>query len=329
MGKFAEKARTVIKQANTDWQARLAEQQARLGQAIPSSQDEAMAKARALLQQLGLTSYNLGYGLRNAQHQNKDIEQLIPHSEDPTGVPGREKMINIPATDVKTAEWFEPKLLSKQALLGFLTEPIGNKLEEMSLDLRKNLDERKQRATRVTSDPSTLPTFYPAAALSVPKNFIEGYQAADRTQHDKMRLEMDQRLEKARKEFETALADEYSASRAKSASCLIDGLAKLWTGELQVKEADGELNQLLGAYLAGAGVLGVGTHHVVKGLWEKRDPRYQRLKAMKDLIRQRQRHNPLPVLVTEEHIPAEALAHAEQPPAEIPASEDQPQLTAV
>jgi hypothetical protein len=300
MGKFAEKAAAVLKKAEP-WQDRLQQQEQRLHSVVPSGREEALSRAKVLLDQIRNMSYDMGFGMRS--QVQKPVESLLP-PDDAAGVPGREKMINLPAT-MKGAEWFEPKLLSKQALMGFLTEPIGNKLEDMSLDLKSKLDARTARGTRVTGDPSTLPTFYPAAALTAPKGFMDGYRAADKSQSDRLREEMDHRLEKARKEFETALSDEYASSRAKAASAgeLIDGLAHWWT-----KEADGEINQAMGMYLAAAGLLGVGSHAAVKGLWEKRDPRYQKLKAMKDLIKARQRHSPLPVLVTEEHLPAEHMA---------------------
>jgi len=58
------------------------------------------------------------------------------------------------------------------------------------------------------------------------------------------------------------------------------------------------LNKVLGAYLAAAGLLGVGSHMAAKSFIEKRDPRYQKLKAMREVIKHRQRTTPLPVLVS-------------------------------
>ena len=211
----------------------------------------------------------------------------------------------------KTADWLEPRLLSKEALIGFLTDPIKNKFEESALDLHKLMDDKRERAMRVTGDPATLPSFYPSAALAIPKSFMEGYRDADTMQGERIENDMNQRLEKARHEFETALSDEYAASRHKvsSAGEFIDGLAQWWNGDLE-KSADGEANKALGVYLAAASLLGVGSHAAAKSLWEQRDPRYQKYKAMQDLMKQRQRHSTLPVYVTEEHIPAETMSKA-------------------
>lgn len=303
MGKFAEKVAEVLDQpASVDWKSRLAGQQERMGTRIVSSKDEAMAKAKQLLAQLQDMSYQTGFGIRSQQHSHGNVEQLLERDEAMPGVPGREKLINFPT---KEAEWFEPHLLSKEALLEFATEPIYNKYEDMMVNLRNTLNEKKLRGTRVTSDPMTLPGFAPSVALSVPKSFVGGYQAADKQQADRLRGEMDQKLERARHEFDTALKDEYAASHQKAASAgeLIDGLAQWWLS----KQADGEINKALGLYLAAAGLLGVGGHAAAKSIWEKHDPRYQRLKAMQDMIRTRQRHTQLPVLVTEEHLPSEDM----------------------
>lgn len=303
MGKFAEKVAEMLDQPQStgiDWRERLAGQQQRMGTHVISSQDEAMARAKTLLKQLQDMSYQTGFGLRSQQHSRGGVEQLLDRDENAPGVPGREKLINFP---VKQADWFEPRLLSKEALLEFATEPIHNKLEDMMVNLRNTLGEKKLRGTRITSDPMTIPTFAPSVALSVPKSFVSGYQDADKAQSERLRGDMDHRLEKARQEFDNALKDEYAASHQKAASAgeFIDGLAQWW-----VKQADGEMNKVLGMYLAAAGLLGVGGHAAAKSIWEKHDPRYQRLKAMQDMIKMRQRHTQLPVLVTEEHLPEEA-----------------------
>ncbi len=307
MGKFAEVATKLMKTAD-DWQARLAGQEQRLHDVVPSGHDEAVTRAQEILTRLRLMARNTGYQMRE-QRPRKTIDQFLPAGE-PTGAMGREKLVTIPATE-KTADWLEPRLFSKQALISFLTDPIKNKFEESALDLHKLMDDKRERALRVTGDPATLPTFLPAAAMTVPQSFMEGYRDADKTQKTRLDDEMNQRLEKAKLEFETALKDEYAASSHKAASAgeFIDGLAQWWNQDL-TKSADGELNKVLGMYLAAAGLLGVGSHAAVKSLWEQRDPRYQKYKAMQDLVKQRQRQSTLPVYVTEEHLPAETMAKA-------------------
>lgn len=412
MGKFAEKVAEVLDgSGGTDWKARLAQQQARMGTHVVSSQEEAMARAKELLAQLKDRAYQTGFGIRSQQHSHGNVEQLLDRDENTLGVPGREHMIEFPtkaagvgsvlgavvhklgpagvgavglgsigalngatlpesqrhgksrtfsaatggaagalfgglagrelsalgrydtkksvidavvgqlkarrakitgspvlkqvgAADwTKGAEWFEPHLLSKEALMGFVTDPLKNKYEDMMVNLRNSMNEKRLHGMRITSDPMTIPSFAPSVALSVPKSFVSGYQAADKAQAERLHGEMDQKLEKARQEFDNALKDEYSASHQKAASAgeFIDGLAQWWT-----KQADGEINRALGLYLAAAGLLGAGGHAAAKSVWQKHDPRYQRLKAMQDMIKLRQRHTQLPVLVTEEHLPEEA-----------------------
>lgn len=311
----------VLKVAN-DWQANMAAQEQRLHSVIPSAHEEAVARAKVLLDKIRTTSHDFGYQLRE-QNPRKTVEELMPN--EPLGVSGRETMINIPALPPKQADWVEPRLFSKQALLGFLTDPIKNKLEESALGIHQMLDEKKEHSTRVTGDPATLPTFYPAAAMTIPKSLMEGYREADKTQADRVRNEMDTRLQHARKEFDQALTDEYANTRQKASSAgeLIDGLAKWWTGEMTFdKKADGEANKALGMYLAAASLLGMGSHAAAKSMWEKRDPRYQKYKAMQELVKQRQRHATLPVLVTEEHLPAENMSKALAAPQDQVGTED-------
>lgn len=321
MGKFAEKAEPILKQADA-WQDAMAAQEQRLHAVVPSGHDEAVAKARVLLDKIRATSHDFGYQLRE-QNPRKTVEELMP--SEPLGVGGRETMINIPALPQKEASWIEPRLFSKQALLGFMTDPIKNKLEDAALGIHQLLDEKKEHGTRVTGDPSTLPTFYPAAAMTIPKSLMEGYREADKGQADRVRNEMDTRLQHARKEFDQALTDEYANTRHKASSAgeLIDGLAKWWSGDLVFeKAADGEANKALGMYLAAASLLGMGSHAAAKSMWEKRDPRYQKYKAMQELVKQRQRNSTLPVLVTEEHLPAETMAKSLAEPQDDVGTED-------
>ena len=168
MGKFAEKAAEVMKAAD-DWRDRLALQEQRLHSVVPSGREEAVTRAQEILAALREKSRAMGYQTR-IETPRQTSDQFFP--DESQGVAGREKLINLPATVAKSADWMEPRLLSKEALIGFLTDPIKNKFEESALDLHKLMDDKRERAMRVTGDPATLPSFYPSAALSIPKSFM-------------------------------------------------------------------------------------------------------------------------------------------------------------
>jgi len=79
----------------------------------------------------------------------------------------------------------------------------------------------------------------------------------------------------------------------KESAVFLDALA-----EVHVKAAAGGLNQLLGVYLAAAGLLGTGGYVVGGKFVEKHDPRFQKMKIMLEAARQRLRSKPIPVLVS-------------------------------
>jgi hypothetical protein len=287
MGEFSRR----IKAAG--WEARLAEQQNQLRQHIPLSEEEAVQKALAILDRLRAVSGGLGYRLRSTQ-QARGVSQLL---DDPTpGVPGREVLIRLPALEGprKQADLFG----ALGALASPVTVPARAALEDWRTGASKNLGEHWESATRTTTDPSTLPWFYPLAALTVPVSFMRGYRQADKELDEKSNKDIDIKLEEARKSFERALREEYDDSlrrKAASAGELIDGLAKH-----HVKSAEGELNQAAGLYLALAALTGGATHMAAKDWWEKRDPQQQRLSALRDAIKRRIQRMPPPVLVAPE-----------------------------
>jgi len=286
MGAFAKVANGVI----ADWAERLEDQRARLSKKIPSSNVESAARATELLDKLKAMSYQLGYGMR--KERVTGVSRILPREPGDPGVPGREIVIDLPSTK---KGWYDPRLASKEAgLLSAITDPIGEQVEETSLDLQRAADEKMRQATRVTASPHTLPWFYPAAALTVPKAFSQGYQTAEQEVDARETHDLNRRLQKAKKEFEQALEDEYAESRkAASAGELVDGLA-----QLHVKAAeDYNLNTALGVYLALASLAGTGAHNVSKSWAEKRDPRYQRLEALQQAMQKRMRAKPPRVVV--------------------------------
>lgn len=311
MGKFAKAAALVLH----GWEDRLRDQENRLHEVVPSSAETAMTESERRVKELKTKMYMLGYNLRMKRHLDKGVDSILPERPD-TGipsVPGREVAVSLPETK---AAWFEPRLFSKDALFGFLTDPVRRSLEDAKLELGHRAAVRHEGLTRVTSDPSTLPMHYPSMALAAPSSFLEGYQTADKEVQTKRKTEMDQKLEAAKKEFEDALQSEYTAGRNKSASAgeFIDGLAQTF-----VKSGAGELNRVLGAYLAAAGLLGVGSHLAAKSFVEKRDPRYQKLKAMREVIKHRQRSSPMPIMVS--HRPEEVEVPEDDPAANLQAVE--------
>lgn len=265
-----------------DWRTRMDDQTARLREHVPLAADEAQLAAAEKLQQLTHLAEQLGYNMRSQQRDRQGISQIL-------GTP-REKMISLPAQSPAPV----PALGEKVALLGAVTGPIRNALEDAKLELQNVADEKRRSATRVTSDPMTIPTFAPSIALSLPKSFASGYRNADAELDAKAKADMEAQILAARGEFESALSDEYKGHKIASFGELLDGLAKV---ACLVKGADGELNKALGMYLAGAALVGQGAHVTAKNWVERHDPRHQRAKALRDAIMLKRQANPPPVLV--------------------------------
>jgi hypothetical protein len=279
-----------------DWREVLKGQTQRLRKHMPTSEDLAVSRAKELLEQLSEKAYAAGV----MTHLSKRMKEDNPLIDRPLrGMPGREVTISLPepkAASEKVAEkdglpeWFEPRLLSKEAgVFDFLTDPLLNKAEEMKAQAAKKIDELRLSGTRTTEDPGTLPWFYPAAALTVPQQFSAGYGAADKALDEERKRKLNEEIEQARQEFERALSEEYTSKHGSASSSgeLIDGLA-----QFHVKTAEGEINQALGAYLALAALLGTGTHEFTRRWVEKRDPKRQKYKALRDAVLRRMQARP-------------------------------------
>lgn len=291
MGEFAKVANALLaapaeEAAPADWQSRLAGQKQRMSKLMPSTEDETSQKALSTIEHWRDMAFKIGYGLRSQRH----AASAAANADLPVST-GREIAIRLPHTE-------------KTAFLGAITDPIEYKLQDIKAGLKQKMDEKRQDLTRVTSDPATLPWYYPAMALNLPKAFIEGYQKADSDLETSQSTAMDSKLQAARKSFEQALADEYSSARkTASAGAFVDGLAQAFT-----KAGSGELNTATGVYLALASLLGYGAHTAAKSWVEKNDPRYQRARAVKELVSQRMRAVPPPVLVSaSDNPPSEEL----------------------
>jgi hypothetical protein len=289
MGDFSKRADEVL---GDDWREVLKEQTQRLRKHVPTSEDVATQRAKELLSALSNKAYMAGV----MAHLSKRVrEEQSPLAKPPMRtMPGREVAISLPEPKAAAASWFEPKLLSKEAgIFDFLTDPVLNKVEEMKARAAKKLDELRLSGMRTTTSPGTLPWFYPAAALTVPQQFSAGYGAADKALDEERKRRLNEEIEEARQDFERALSEEYGAKRASTAGELIDGLA-----QLHVKEAQGEINQALGAYLALAALLGTGTHEFARRWTEKRDPKRQEYKALREAVLRRMQARPPQVQIS-------------------------------
>lgn len=271
MGAFAK----VAAKAVGDWEARLQEQQNRLGAVVPSTERETTLRALAKLKAMRQGAFSSGYGLRS-QARTDPMADLLSELKSES-IPTREHSITLPG--LKTAS-------EKAALLGPIVNPIKHGIQDMRVNAMNALDKHTANLTRVTDDPSTLPWYYPAMALQTPKSFADGYQQADKDHAKKVNVDLDQQIASAREQFNRALQDEYKGRHHKAASAgeLIDGLA--------VKSAAGELNTAAGVYGALAGLLGTGAYHQAKSWTEDHDPRVMKAKALKELIRARMRNSP-------------------------------------
>ena len=298
MGAFAEGVRALTKAGEENWERNLATQEERFRKKAPLSADIAMDEAARRLKKYQDMAYQLGYKMRKNKPQS-DIEKEISGDLEPKELsslessPGREIIFKVPE---KAAAWFEPRLLSKEA--GPITDPLRHGTQDIVADLMRYLSEKKEEATKITTDPSTHPAYYSAMALGVPKAFMSGYQTAGKEIRGKAKQQVDTTLEHAKKEFEQALSGEYDQSKLEGAAepkaaMFIDGIAKA-----HVKEAEGELNQLTNIYLSLATLLGSGAFQVGHNWAEGHDKSLQELKAMREYLRRRAYVHP-PVVIAE------------------------------
>jgi len=269
MGAFAKRAT----QIREDWENRLQKQKAELHALVPSVEQETAAEALNRIKELRRKSFLAGYLARKSRQRQDGVEELIPR--DTRGVPGREIAISLPG--------------SKEAgVLDAFVRPAREAAEDVKMDALRQLDQAKTKGTTVTSDPGTLPWYYPMAALTVPNAFAAGFQRAEKDLDEDELKRVSERLAKAQSSFEQALSAEYrDRGKAASAGDLVDGLSRI-----HVKSAEGELNQMLGTYLALAALLGQGAHTTSREWVARRDPKRQKLKAVREAIRQRMRAHP-------------------------------------
>lgn len=160
MGTFATGVRALVKAGDIDWEKNLAAQEERFRQKAPLSSDIAMDEASRRLKKYQELASMIGYAMRKSRPQS-ELEKEISGDLSPgdlsslEGSPGREIVFKVPE---KVAEWFDERLLSKEA--GPITDPIRHGTQDLVLDLMRYLSEKKEEATKITTDPSTHPAYY-------------------------------------------------------------------------------------------------------------------------------------------------------------------------
>lgn len=201
----------------------------------------------------------------------------------------------------------------KQAsLLSAITDPIVDTVGELKTDVVNAIDKRIASGTRVTSDPSTLPSHFPAMASALPREFLRGYRDSAHKGMETARTSLDKQISDAKLEFERAMADEYLAAKTgeMTPGAMINGLY-----EKLEKKADGEINQVMGVYGALATLLGEAGFQVGRHYTESRDPSRAKYDAVRELIQRRLRADPAVVVRQAGQDPSH------QEPAIVPASE--------
>lgn len=273
-----------------DWKSRIGQQTNRLSQHITPSAVAGEQKAQELLSKLKRIAFDTGYGLRRQQFEQTGISPLVERNA--PGIPGRDIEINLPA---KTGSFIEPILLSKEALLGALTDPLWAALQDKYVNAKSKIDRKTRHAMRTTDDPMTVPGFGLKAGVGVPDSFVGGFKQLEHDVKGQQASQTQSELADAKREFEEALNAEstHQATASDTPGQVIDRIVT----ELAEKRADGEAARLLNMYMAPAGALGFGAHHAVKGMVESRDPNRQKMKLTRRAIRQRMYDQGVPVLV--------------------------------
>jgi hypothetical protein len=290
MGAFAKAADALLEGAAPDWEQRLAAQRARLYEHIQTSEQEAAGAARKNIEHLTRKAFELGYAMRRQRHQEMYGEasslgaQAVPRRELTVG-PGRHPDA---VAGIKSA-----------GVMSAIGNPVGETVQDARTGLINWLDERFRKGTQVTTDPGTLAWYYPSMATAAPKAFMQGFRQADTDMNAAAHVDVDAKIEAARKAFHDALAGEWRERRGGVKNAADAGEMIDWLAQEHIKTAEGELNQILGGYLALASLLGQGTHHLAESMTMKRDPAQQRLRAIKELLLQRQLAQPAPIRVAE------------------------------
>jgi hypothetical protein len=306
VGEFAKWAAPLLKEADSqevpmrprmrDWKERSADQLQRMRRHIPTSREESDRNTQEALEQIKKLMHGLGYQFRMQRHLAGSPEQdsILPAGE--PGIPGRDVSITLP----KSAEWLEPRLLSKEAL-----GPIQAGLQTRAIETKSKFKEKKRRAFMRTESPLTNPLFGPMAVITAPEAFRHGFQQADTDAQAAKNKILDRKLEEAKNDFEQALAEEYLGQKSASAGQWIDEFA-----QVMLKAADdrGIGMKMLNTYLTLATLLGYGTHRASKKFVEKHEPAAQKHKLLRMALRQKMHERGVPILVDFDELPA---AHTE------------------
>jgi len=287
-----EKPRPKIK----DWRERASGQVSRLRKHTPLSAEEGVSNAAETLNQIGTLLGDLGYKFRMQRHlAEPEIATSILPKGDP-GIPGRDISIELP----KSAEWLEPRLLSKEAV-----GPLRSFLQDAHVEAKARGREKRKRALAPSADPMTVPGFVPAAVIAAPEAFRQGFTRADDDAKAARNELLQAELEKAKAEFEEALNQEYKGRKMASAGEWLDGLAKsVFHMEKDAQADQGDMMKWINAYMGLAALLGYGSHRASQKWTEARDPARQKHKLYQMAIRQRMHDKGIPVVVDFNELPA-------------------------
>jgi hypothetical protein len=280
-----------------DWEQRLAEQEARLHAAIPSSEDELSAKAMARLSAIKMQLYDAGRKLRATK--SKDGVAALTDRLSTMAVPGREHVAQLP--------W----LSKASGFMSLLRDPIRNAGQRIDLKLHDRLNERQLAPTDSKQDPSELLWYYPALAVGAPRALASGWHDAGKQLMQQRHAKLDSDLAAAKAEFEAALKEEYNAAKgvkAASAGELIDQ----WADTLYKAADTGILDKLLRAYATAASVGGLGSYELGRQWAHEHDPRQAEMEAIEEtLFRRAQKKPPLVTVSLPNVAPAGTAAPAE------------------
>lgn len=314
MGEFAKWAAPMLKKAKPeevperprmrDWRERSADQQARFRKHMPTTQEESTQRSIEAINQIKQMMHQLGYNFRMQRHMKGAPEQDALLPKDEPGIPGRDISISLP----KSAEWLDEELLTKDAI-----GPIGAFMQNRAIEAKAKLKEKKRQAFQGTSSPLSNPIFGPAAVITAPEAFREGFNQADEDAKRVRSDRLDAELENAKADFERALEEEYAGRKSASAGEWIDELAGLL-----IKKSDdqGVGSKVLNTYLTLAALLGYGSHRAAKSFTSKHDPSYQKQYLTRMALRQKMHERGVPILVDYGSLPAARKKEEEERPVE-------------
>lgn len=235
-----------------DPQSRIARHKEEFGKLMPSTREEATREAIRKILQAGGAAAAVGAGLRLLQH----VTAARPETE---GLQSRVSTIPL-GKEAGILDWLSDlKEGTRESVLSALasgTEP---------------------------SKPRHLPWYLPALMLATPAAGYASYKSVDKLLDATRRREIEAAKDKAKVEYEKALAAEYAGRKSASGDEAVDGLARMYALD---KSAflDGELGTVAGVYTTLALLSALAGHMAGKKFVESRDPVRAKQEALEKAI---------------------------------------------